>query len=161
MLNDKEKRLENYNYIWDRYSVYSTNPNQKVTSRGYDSEKCQKARCDLDGAMKFLYTDGKGKTRGNYISNPALRDAKISICKIGKKNYLTDDGAIFKELSARGMKKAKIMKLLRMVDSDYDIQILNNELCMEIEDPGLLTDCYRNMANVMIKIKCLAEAHGI
>lgn len=161
MQKNKKNDLAKYNDVWDKYSVYSTNPNQKVKSRGYDSGKCQKASCDLDGAMKFLYSDGKGGTRGDYISNPALRNGKISICKIGKKNYLTDDGAIYKELTARGMKKAQIMKLLRMVDSDYDIQLLNNEICMEIEDPGLLTDCYRNMENVMIKIKCLAEAHSI
>lgn len=144
--------------LWSKHSMYSTNPNARVTSRAYDSQRCQKVSCDLDSAMAVLYTDSKGKTRGDYISNPGLDKGKISICKIGKKNYLSDNGATLRELSALGMKKAEIMKLLRSVDTDYEIKLLNDEVCTEIEDPAFLSDCYRNMANVLIKIKCLAEA---
>ena len=147
--------------LWSSQPMYSTNPNIKVTSRSYDSQKCQRVSCDLDSAVKLLYTDARGKTRSDCISDPRIEDVKISICKIGKKNYLSDNGSVFGQLIADGMKKSAIMKLMRSVDTDYDIQILNDEICMEIADPTFLADCYRNMANVLIKVRCLAEAEGI
>jgi hypothetical protein len=156
--NSKVAVIEKYNEIWDKYPIYSTDSKAKVTSKGYDSSKCVKISCNLDDAMDVLYTDSKGRPRSDYISDKSLRTAGISMCKVGKKTYLTDDGAIFKSLSARGMKKTEFMKLLRMVNTDYDIKLLNNELSMEVESPMFLADCYRNMVNVMIKINCLAEA---
>jgi hypothetical protein len=142
--------------LWKNHTMYSTDPDIKVMSRSYDNQKCKRAKCDISDAIALLYTDGRGKPTGEYITS--LGKSQISIQKIGKRNYLSDNGALFKYLNkSRGITKQEYLALLKAVKTDYDLVVMNNELCIEITDPEGLADCYRNMTNVIAKIKCIAN----
>ncbi len=144
------------NDLWKKHTMYSTDPDIKVVSRSYDTQKCKKASCDISDALAILYTDGRGKPTGEYITE--LGKNKISIKKIGKKNYLSDNGALFKHLNkSHGITKQKYVELLKLVNTDYDLVVMNEELCIEIVDPDGLADCYRNMTNVIAKMKCITN----
>lgn len=144
------------NDLWKKHTMYSTDPDIKVVKRSYDTQKCKKISCDISDALALLYTDGRGRPTGEYITE--LGKNKISIQKIGKKNYLSDNGALFKYLNKRrGITKQKYVELLRSVNTDYDLVVMNEELCIEVSDPDGLADCYRNMTNVIAKMKCIVN----
>lgn len=146
---------DSVNYLWRNHVMYSDDPDIKVTSRSYDTQKCQKAKCNIGEAIQLLYTDGKGRSTGEYITTLGKHD--ISIQKVGKSNYLSDNGALFKFLSKKGVTKRKYLELLKAVNTDYDLTLMNEELCIELDDPDDLADCYRNLVNVIAKIKCIAN----
>lgn len=146
---------DSVNYLWKNHVMYSIDPDIKVTSRSYDTQKCKKVKCNIGEAIKLLYTDGKGRATGEYIT--ALGKNDISIQKVGKRNYLSDNGALFKYLEKKGITKRKYLELLKAVNTDYDLTLMNEELCIELDDPDGLADCYRNLVNVIAKIKCIVN----
>ena len=156
-MKDNKQNLKDLNYLWDNYSMYSYTPEIRVSCKTVDSDKCKKAACNLQNAIDFLYTDKNGKPikSQEYMGSSAeLGNIQISICKIGNKNFLTDNGGLFSHLNGlRSISKNEFIKLLKNVSSDYNLTVINNELCSEINDPASLADCYRNMTNVIIKIK--------
>mgnify|MGYP006874685181 CR=1 FL=1 len=65
---------------------------------------------------------------------------------------------LFKHLNkSHGVTKQEYIKLLKSVNTDYDLVVMNEELCIEIVDPDGLADCYRNMTNVIAKMKCITN----
>jgi hypothetical protein len=156
-MKDTKQNLKDLNYLWDNYSMYSYNPEVRVASKKVDSEKCKKAACNLKNAVDFLYTDKNGNPLKSqeYMGGSAnLGSIKIGLSKIGSKNFLTDNGELFSLLNkSRGVSKTEFIKLLKNANSDYNLTVINNELCSEIDDPASLADCYRNMTNVILKIK--------
>lgn len=147
----------NANYVWDHMPMYSTRPEIKVTSRSYDSSHCQRAACSLENAAIFLYSDKPGGDKSELMSHVK---GKLNICltKIGKRCYLSDNGETFSALKKQsGMSKSGFIRLLRRIDTDYDLSVLNEELCVEISDPTYLTDCYRNLVSVILRIQCLTQ----
>lgn len=158
MQKNKKNEILTADYFWDNFSLYSTRPKIKVISREFDNTKCKKASCSLENAVKFLYTDSSGNYKSNFIPQAKnVKNVNLGLNKIGKKSYLTDNGETFSQLSQTGMKKNEFVKLLKGIDTDYDLSVMNDELCSEISDPSLLADCYRNLVNVIIKVRFLSK----
>ena len=156
MPTDKKQAVQNANYLWDTHSMYSSRPSIKVKCKTIDtSEKVTRVSCDLNDAVKLLYTDKKSKAPANCIYDvSAVKDIKFEIIKIGNRNYLADKGGTFKFLNKAGeMSKKDMLVLLKSIDSDYDVSLINDEICVEIDSPEMLLESYRNLLNVITKIK--------
>ena len=162
MSNDKKQSVYDANYLWDNYSMYSSRPSIKVKCKTFDNkEKAQRASCNLNEAVKLLCTDKKQKRLTDSIQE-FNKEVKFEVIKIEGRNYLTDKGETFDFLNKTfEISKKEMLTLLKSIDSDYDVSLINTEICIEITSPEMLLEAYRNLTNVIIKLKIIGGDYNV
>ena len=164
MPSDKKQELHDVNYLWDNYSMYSSSSSIKVKCKTLDStHKVKRVSCNLNGAIKLLYADKELNSLTDSFQNlNTIKETDFEIIKVGNRNYLTDRGETFSFMNKTyAMSKKEMLSLLKNIDSDYDMSLINNEICVEISSPEMLLEAYRNLINVITKIKIVGGDYNV
>jgi len=151
---DRKKVLsEEINYMGDNLRLFSDKPCVTIHKEPSVLYGSKKISCDIDGMIEFITNDKKER---RFLQNGACCDKiKISIVKKGGDIYLTDDGTLAEYLKKYGNVGVRGYKsVLKSVSSDYGL-ILEGEVLLSQTSECDFIDCYRNMNNVIAKVKLL------
>ena len=138
--------------LWKSYALYSQNPDEAVECISASVDECKKIPLALDDVTELLIADVSTED-GEYLSPKKYAvGLGVSLLRLWDRSFLCDNGYLSKMLDT----DAELYKeLVRIIDTDYDLTLINGELCSEVSSADELIDCYRNFANVVAKATCV------